>query len=164
MDINSIKSEFRDYIVQKQLKEDPKGEIDYNVSIFKYASEFKEFLQDEYNIQPANVNIANLSNLEYEGDTVTFSNTKKESEIEEDSVNDPNSEENNSFIPTTEDLINEFFSDETVKNFSDLNNNGELSEDEIKAVLKSISDRDGNKNDISLEDLSALYEILYLPL
>ncbi len=156
MDINNIKSEFRDYIVQKQLQENPTGEIDYNVSIFKYASEFKEFLGDKYNVMPSSIDITDLDSLELVGDTVSFT-TGNNTDVENKGQNDVNSS-NMSF---SEDLINEFFADENVRNFSDLDNNGFVTENEIKAVLKSIRDRDGNSNDISLDDLSALYEILY---
>ncbi len=170
MDINSIKSEFRNYIVQKQIEENPDGNIDYNVSIFRYAAEFKEFLGDKYNILPSAIDINDLDNLELDGNNIVIgdneeaavNNENMQALDNEDLANDEFIEtDNNAEMPATEDFINEFFTDENVRNFSDLDGNGDLTEDEIRAVLKSISGKDGNINDISIEDLAALYGILY---
>ena len=150
MNFESIKSKFIEQLLQ-DLKSDPKKQdlTAEDISIFDYSDEFKEFVADEYDIDESELSsdITEILSMELDelGQLVNPEINQKENSEE-------NSEENKSNNIITE-FLNALFSDDKMKKQIDADGDGKISEEEKENFLKTVGSMDGDKKNISMDDL-----------
>ena len=109
-----------------------------NASIFNFSSEFKDYLSSEYGADASifSFNVSDLMNLEISNGQIV-------------NPSDENEENSNPLV----DILNKLFQNESAKSAIDKDGNGDLSQEEINIFLQSISNVDGNIEDISVDDV-----------
>lgn len=151
--ISSLINGFKVYLQEiSAISEDDYETSNSDISIFSYENEFKNYLSDEFDIDPniLSMDINDILNMDFSNDA--FDNTN----ITEDNTT-PQDQQSKLFIS---DFLNTIIEDESIKNLIDIDKNNELSEDEINSFLNIIKNYDGNEGDISLDDIiGALQDI-----
>ena len=146
MNFESIKSKFIEQLLQ-DLKSDPKKQdlTAEDISIFDYSDEFKEFVADEYDIDESELSSDITEILSMELDEL--------GQLVNPEINqEENSEENKSNNIITE-FLNALFSDDKIKKQIDADGDGKISEEEKENFLKTVGSMDGDKKNISMDDL-----------
>ncbi|MBR6163754.1 hypothetical protein IKQ26_07700 [bacterium] len=159
-----------------------------DISIFEYAEEFREYVKSEYATNPISMNMGDILSLEFaNGEFVIPDATAEEvvpEEVSGDEVVPAEADEEAAETPETPEvlsaqseeqteeaaeeeennqndiaeLLNNLFAEDTFKTIIDTDQDGALSQEEISKYLEEISGIDGNKDDVSLEDILGAME------
>ncbi len=150
MNINSLKSGFKEYLQELNQISNKNYKTDSDYSIFEYSNEFLKYLSDEVQTDASvfSMNINDISNNDITNGEIDFDNQTG------DSYESSSTEED------LAKLLNTMFELENVKSIIDADSNGELDDDEIMNFLNSIIGYDNNEKTLSLEDIiSAMKDI-----
>ena len=148
-------------------------------SVFSHAKEFKEFLKQELNINDCSLvsmSITDIMKMNVEDGKLTESseyqdgNTPSSAEAESQQADqtaqqadqaqqdgqtqqDAQSAEQAQNQDILNGMLQNLFNDETFKSTVDADKSGDVDEKELNNFLNYIKDFDGNKDDVSIEDL-----------
>lgn len=143
LNLSSLRAGFIDYL-EKQNKINTSEENYTNpddISIFMYANDFKEYLEQEENI--------NLSDLtESFEDFLMYDSSSTDDDKDVD--NNKNKTEGNNFL---NDLFNDLTKDESFFNKIDTDKDGEINNSEKENFLNVIKNFDGNDENLSFTDI-----------
>ncbi len=183
MELAKLQDEFKDYLgslntanntqteetgeVSNEVSEEASEENDEkkydldnkNISVFSYADEFDQFLNEKYkdDIDDAKMKTDDLLNLKFEDGKFIEEEKKTDSEITDNaaSTEEKNDEDTSDAKLPLVGILNDLMTDEKMKSIIDSDGNGEINKSEAKAFLKAIEDLDGNSGDISIKDILA---------
>ncbi|MBQ8886446.1 MAG: CHAP domain-containing protein [Candidatus Gastranaerophilales bacterium] len=183
MGLEALKQGFLNYLKELNEKSASSTEYavnDAEVSVFLYSNEFKDYVKEELSVSSelASMSVNDILNMEVKNGKLVNPNEETSDIFTKTETEEPNSEDtmisdveteqeqvqssltpesngkeqkqNNSIIT---DLLNTLFQEQEVIDALDTDTNGKLSEEEINAFLESIQDLDGNKEDISIDDI-----------
>ncbi len=148
MNINAIKYEFTQYLIETGQISGTEKPSSSEVNIFSYSSQFKDFLKKEGIIDKdlSSKNLSDILQMNID-DNGKFVGDEFEKHTESDEANSKNQEED-----IFAQIYNELLDNKEFFNAMDSDGNGEISKDEQKLFLEIIENLDGNK-DISIDDL-----------
>ncbi len=142
MDFSIFKPGFEEYLQKINGKSG-------NSSFFLNSKEFKNYLSEELDIDTSifSIDVSEILKMDIvNGKLVSNSEENSDSfehENNDDSINNYD----------TVDLINNLLKDSSVKQVIDVNTDGNLSNDEILNFVSTISGLDGNKDNVTFDDL-----------
>ena len=134
MNLIQLLNEFSTYLIQNNKLEDIPQNSSNPVSLFSYASEFKEYCRDELDLDSSaySASIDDILEMDFQNGQFT----------------------NNSNMPVT-DVLNNFFQNQEMISLLDSDSSGQLSQMELGLFLENIQSFDGNIGDISLTDIAS---------
>lgn len=167
-DFNILKLGFANWLQTKDTDDNSSSAANISgsdASIYLNSKEFKEYLSEELNIDfsSLNMSINDILNMEIVNGQLTLPENSKTAADKTDLTGDAfivNTDETN--IGEQEILIsgilNDLLSEDTIKSLIDTDSNSEISNDEINIFMNAISILDGDKSDISLDDIFGAIE------
>ncbi len=132
------------------VESDENGEIKKE-SIFDYAEEFNKFLSEDEDGLKINeqfaFNFDDLSKYEFDEETGKFITDENTSKEQQKMLN----------------YISEMLLNEDIKKYTDTNEDGQISRDEVSAYLRSLNEYDEDKDNLTLKDMFAGYSEIVNP-
>ena len=175
INFENIKIGFKAYLEKLQEKDGEKYNTESfsDISIFAYADEFKDYVEEELHIlqelEELDMDIEDIMALGFSNNSFalpeatgeqTENGTVENEAVAEDATTPEDgttvaNEENNQNLANIfyTDFINDLLENEEVQNIVDVDGNSQIDEEEIKAFLEAIGKQDGDNESISLEDL-----------
>ena len=147
VDFTTLKIEFSEYLQKLGLIPETENEEEVSgVSIFEYREEFKEFIQENYNIDMESEDFStNLSDL-------------METEIEDGKLVLSDEEAQNKDMAFMVNLLNGLFEDEEFAKSIDEDGIEGLNEEEIKKFLTFVSSQDDDEETLTFDEIADGYK------
>ena len=147
VDFTTLKIEFSEYLQKLGLIPETENEEEASgVSIFEYREEFKEFIQENYDIDMESEDfLTNLSDL-------------METEIEDGKLVLSDEEAQNKDMAFMVNLLNGLFEDEEFAKSIDEDGIEGLNEEEIKKFLTFVSSQDDDEETLTFDEIADGYK------
>lgn len=142
MNYSDLKIAFREYLIKLKEKEGDKSDIEDDINIFEYASEFKDFLKqnEEFDLDSQTMKMDNLLSLDA-------------SEIDdylEQAKNDFAKNEDEEFFF---DFIGDLTSSDKMIEAVDIDGDGSISGEELQGFFATVGKNDGDDENVSISDI-----------
>lgn len=152
MDINfnTLKLEFKEYLINRGVIEIDSNEAEdtSEINIFSYKSEFKEFVEEQYEVdlESFSSSLLDLSQLEIQDGQIIYDEISDEFNNEEDEINAKNTNFMISFL-------NSLFKEEDFLSGINTDDDMSLDDQEIMKFLVYASSQDDESEKLSFEDV-----------
>ena len=148
MNLLTLKLDFYNYLEKEGKLDEQKAEdlLSSDISIFMYSAEFEKFIDEkgsDYNI-PENFsgNYSDLIEMAFDSENCQFISNEYSGKTGDE----------NQDIKMIE-LLNDMFKQDEVKDVTDIDHDGKISNDEMKNFLQLANQYDGDKESFSLDDI-----------
>lgn len=147
--INSIKTSFEKWLEKHVGAQSGTFKPGEDLSIFAYANEFMEYVSESLNGQNISMTLSELLELDIEDGKFVLPDETTTGEETPLSATEEAPEQTHDIAS----LLNNLFADENFKKAVDTNQDGALSEEEIKNFINTLGKVDGNIDDVSIQDI-----------